>query len=111
VLLKRLEARKKRQDPASHLIFPNTKGRPDMHLIRQLHKVVAKVEAKGGEIEGVPTLHRFRRTYASMMIAHTDLQTVSELLGHADLQTTSRYLASDRAKARAGTRTAFQGVS
>jgi integrase len=111
VLLKRLAARRKRQKPASHLIFPNTKGGPDMHLIRQLHKVVAKVRAKGGEIEGVPTLHRFRRTYASMMISHTDLQTVSELLGHADIQTTSLYLAPDRTKARVGSRTAFKEIA
>ena len=111
VLLKRLEARKKRQTPKSHLIFPNTKGQPDMHLIRQLHKVVTKVEAKGGEIEGLPTLHRFRRTYASMMISHSDLQTVSGLLGHANIETTALYLAKDNKKARVGTRTAFQGVS
>jgi integrase len=94
VLLKRLEARRKRleerrkpQEPPIHLMFPNTLGHPDMHLIRQLHKVVAKVKAKDGEIEGVPTLHRFRRTYASMMISHSDLQTVSALLGHSNIET------------------------
>jgi integrase len=110
VLLPRLEARKLRQDPHSHLVFPNTLGRPDMHLIRQLHKVVAKVQANSGEIEGVPTLHRFRRTYASMMISHSDLQTVSSLLGHSNIETTSRYLAKDESKARIGTRTAFKDV-
>jgi len=110
VLLKRLEARRKRQHPPSHLLFPNTKDRPDMHLIRQLHKVVAKVQENGGEIEGVATLHRFRRTYASMMIPHSDLQTVTTLLGHSRIETTSRYLAPDQSKARIGTRTAFKDV-
>ncbi len=81
-----------------------------MHLIRQLHKIVTKVRANDGEIEGVPTLHRFRRTYASMMISHSDLQTVSSLLGHADIETTALYLAKDDAKARVGTRTAFKDV-
>jgi integrase len=110
VLLKRLEARRTRQKPVSHLLFTNRLGRPDMHLIRHLHKVVGKAQEKGLEIEGVPTLHRFRRTYASMMISHSDLQTVSALLGHSDLQTTSRYLAKDESKARVGTRTAFKDV-
>ncbi|MGB7731842.1 MAG: site-specific integrase [Candidatus Acidiferrum sp.] len=110
VLLKRLEERRERQKPKSHLIFPNALGHPDKHLIRQLHKIVGKIKEKGGEIEGVPTLHRFRRTYASMMISHSDLQTVSDLLGHADLQTTSLYLAPDKPKARVGTRTAFREV-
>jgi integrase len=110
VLLPRLDARRKRQSPASKLVFPNTLGCPDMHLIRQLHKVIAKLKNQGVEIEGVVTLHRFRRTYASLMISHSDLQTVGSLLGHSDIETTSRYLAPDQTKARIGTRTAFQGM-
>ncbi len=110
VLLKRLEARKERQEPQSHLLFPNTRGEPNMHLIRKLHKVVERARTKGLEIEGVVTQHRFRRTYASMMISHSDLQTVSALLGHADIATTSRYLAKDESKARIGTRTAFKEI-
>jgi integrase len=111
LLLKRLAARKQRQSPASNLVFPNTNGDPDQHLIRRLHKIVAKAEANGFEFEGDITLHRFRRTYASMMISHSDLQTVSSLLGHSDVQTTALYLAPDQSKARAGTRTAFRGIS
>jgi integrase len=110
VLLDRLEARRKRQSPQNRLVFPNTLGTPDMHLIRRLHKVVAKMKGKKLEIEGVPDLHRFRRTYASMMISHSDLQTVSGLLGHSDIETTAKYLAPDQSKARIGTRTAFQAV-
>lgn len=110
VLLERLKLRRERQSPASNLVFPNSLGSPDMHLIRQLHKVVAKMKEKDLEIEGVPTLHRFRRTYASMMIPASDLQTVSALLGHSDIQTTALYLAPDQSKARIGTRTAFELV-
>lgn len=110
VLLKRLAARRKRQDPVSSLVFPNSLGEPDMHLIRRLHKIVAKAKTKGSEFEGDITLHKFRRTYASMMISHADLQTVSSLLGHSDIETTGRYLAPDQTKARVGSRTAFKSV-
>jgi integrase len=110
ILLDRLTERRKRQKPASNLVFPNTLGEPDKHLILKLHKVVKKAKAAGHEFEGAITLHRFRRTYASMLISHCDLQTVSALLGHSDIQTTSRYLATDQSKARIGTRTAFAGV-
>jgi integrase len=110
VLLKRLATRRERQKPANVLVFPNTNGEPDMHLIRRLHKIVAKAEKKGFAFEGDITLHKFRRTYASMMISHSDLQTVSALLGHSDIETTARYLAPDQEKARAGTRTAFKAI-
>jgi integrase len=110
VLLDRLAARKKRQHPAGNLVFPNTLGEPDKHLILKLHKIVKKARAAQYEIEGVITLHRFRRTCASMTISHSDLQTESALLGHSDIETTSRYLATDQTKARIGARTAFAGV-
>jgi integrase len=110
VLLKRLAARRQRQRPANSLIFPNKSGQPDTHLIRRLHRIVKKAKAKGHEFEGDIMLHKFRRTYASMMISHSDLQTVSALLGHSDIETTSMYLAPDQSKARQGTRTAFSKV-
>jgi len=68
------------------------------------------MKAKGLTLKEAPTLHRFRRTFASMMIGHTDLQTVQKLLGHSDIETTSRYLAPDQERARVGTRTAFKGI-
>jgi len=110
VLLKRLAARKARQTPSSGLVFPNTKGEPDHHLIRRLRKAAAKAESTGFKFEGDVTLHRFRRTYASMMISKSDLQTVSALLGHSEIQTTESYLAKDQSKARIGTRTAFKAI-
>lgn len=110
VLLPRLEARRKRQDPPSKLVFPNTLGSPDMHLIRQLHSICKKLDKTGYAIEGKRSLHRFRRTYASMMIATSDLQTVQGLLGHSDIATTSRYLAPDQSKAKKASATAFEGI-
>lgn len=110
VLLKRLEERKKRQNPVSRWVFPNTSGDPDQNLILYLHRIVRKAKRQGLNFEGTPTNHRFRRTYASMMISHTDLQTVSALLGHSDIQTTSGYLEPDQAKAKVGTRIAFRSI-
>lgn len=110
VLLKRLEARRKRQRPPSHLVFPNTLGGPDMHLIRQLHKIVARLKAKDIIIEGAPTLHRFRRTYATMMAKGSDVPTVQKLLGHSDMATTARYLAADDVLAEKASETAFAEI-
>jgi integrase len=110
ILLKRLAARRERQKPESHLVFPNTLGGPDQHLIRRLRKVAERAESKGFAFEDEVNLHRFRRTYASMMIAGSDLQTVSELLGHEDYETTARYLAPDRSKAIKASKTAFKAI-
>jgi len=107
VLLKRLAARKRRQSRVNHLVFPNTNGTPDQHLIRRLRKVAEKAEARGFTFEGDVTLHRFRPTYASIMISHCDLQTVSLLLGHSNIQTTAAYLGPERKGARVG-RTGFK---
>jgi integrase len=107
--LKRL-AERRRRFPESDLLFPNTIDQPDRHLISRLQRIVKKAKATGAVFEGAVTLHRFRRTFASMLISHCDLQTVSALLGHADLKTTSRYLAPDQERARAGVRTAFKGI-
>jgi integrase len=110
VLMERLSLRKQRQSPKSHLVFPNTLGEPDQHLIRRLRKVAKRAGEKGFAFEGEVNLHRFRRTYASMMIAHSDLQTVSELLGHEDIETTVGYLSPDRSKARKASESAFKAI-
>lgn len=105
VLLKHLIARQKRQKGQSTFIFPNRDGEPDRHLIIRLHNA-----AKRAGLKKRPTLHCFRRTFASLMIADSDLQTVQELLGHSDIATTSLYLAPDREKARRASKTAFEGI-
>jgi integrase len=104
-LYKRLMERRAKRATVGDLIFPNSKGTPDAHLIRRLQ---AASERAG--LTKRPTLHKFRRTFASLMIGGSDLQTVQELLGHSDIETTALYLAPDHAKARKAARTAFNGV-
>jgi integrase len=106
--LARLAYRKQRTN--SKLIFPSSVDKPEENLIGRLKKVAAKAEETGFKFEGRIGLHRFRRTYASMMMAHTDLQTVSALLGHQNIQTTARYLAPDQNQARIGVQSAFKGL-
>ena len=102
-LYNRLMERKKRV--TGNLIFPNSVGTPDANLIRRLQEA-----SNRAKLTKRPTLHKFRRTYASLMIADSDLQTVSTLLGHSDLRTTALYLAPDQVKGRQASRTAFDGV-
>jgi integrase len=112
-LVSRLQARQTRMHNAgikSTLIFPNRNGQPDTHLIRILQAVVEKAEQNDYVFEGEIGLHRFRKTYATRMLAETDLPTVQTLLGHADVETTMRYLGINRTRAAAGSKTAFSGV-
>jgi integrase/recombinase XerD len=102
-LYQRLLERRKRVH--SNLIFPNRLGTPDSHLIFRLQRA-----SKKAGLTKRATLHKFRRTFASLMISHSDLQTVQELLGHSDISTTSLYLAPNQEKARRATKTAFNGV-
>jgi integrase len=102
-LYKRLMERQKRV--TGNLIFPNSVGKPDANLIRRLQEA-----SKKAKLAKRPTLHKFRRTYASLMIGESDLQTVQALLGHSDIQTTALYLSPDQAKGRRASRTAFTGV-
>jgi len=56
-LLKRLEKRKTRYDAkSSSLIFPNSKGKPNNHLIRVLQRL-----AKEAGVEGRIGMHKFVR--------------------------------------------------
>ncbi len=104
-LYQRLMERRKNQTPKNDLIFPNSLGGRDVNLIHRLQQA-----SRRAGLTKRPTLHKFRRTYASLMIGQSDLQTVQELLGHSDIKTTALYLAPDRSKARRATRTAFSGV-
>ena len=113
VLRIRLEVRHKRQHPASNLIFPNTLGTRDMNLITKLHKVIRKLQeaGRGEEISGIPTLHRFRRTFATKMIKQSDFPTVMKLTGHSDAKTLMLYLAADdEKKAAVASEAAFEGI-
>jgi integrase len=122
-LVNRLKARRELTDrqvaagviPPSTLIFPNSKGTQDLALIYRLHKIVDKAAKSDGtrkayKIRGRIGLHRFRKVYATRLLASTNnIMIVKERLGHADIETTQRYLGIDTAKATAGAQTAFSG--
>jgi integrase len=90
-LLKRLQKRKDRYAAKSNsLIFPNGKNRPNNHLIRVIQRL-----AKEAGIEGRIGLHKFRKTFATMVAKEEGIEAARVLLGHEDVATTQRYLAAD----------------
>jgi integrase len=89
--LKRMKARKARYDAsASSLIFPNKNGKPNAHLIR----VIKRLAAKAGVV-GRIGLHKFRKTFATMVANEDGIEAARILLGHSDIATTQKYLAAD----------------
>ncbi len=90
-LLKRLQKRKDRYSAKSNsLIFRNGKSRPNNHLIRVIQRL-----AKAAGIEGRIGLHKFRKTFATMVAKEEGIEAARVLLGHEDVATTQRYLAAD----------------
>ena len=70
------------------LIFPNTIGTVNGHLIRIIQRV-----AKRAGIRGEATLHKWRKTFATQQHrAGLDARTIQKRLGHSDLATTLTYL-------------------
>lgn len=111
-LIARLKARQKRakeSDEESTLIFSNGGGRVNTHLVRIVQSAASRAEENGFKISGKIGLHRFRKTYATVMLANSDIETVALLLGHEDINTTRRYLGVDRTKAAHASKTAFKG--
>jgi len=90
-LLKRLQKRKDRYAAKSNsLIFPSKNGKPNSHLIRVIQRL-----AKEAGIEGRIGLHKFRKTFATMIAREEGIEAARVLLGHEDIVTTQRYLAAD----------------
>ncbi len=72
------------------LLFGNSLGKPDYHLLRVL-KTVAGRAGLGGRID----LHKFRSTFATRLHSvGVPVQDIQKMLGHRDVQTTMRYLAA-----------------
>ena len=70
------------------LIFPNTIGTVNGHLIRIVQRV-----AKRAGIRGEATLHKWRKTFATQQHRNgLDARTIQKRLGHSDLATTLTYL-------------------
>src|SRR5260370_13826759 len=90
-LLKRLEKRKERYEAKSNvLIFPNKVGKPNNHLIRVIQRL-----AKEAGVEGRIGMHKFRKTFATLIAKEEGIEAAQVLLGHEDIATTQRYLAAD----------------
>ena len=92
----------KKKHPRQSLVLANGEGKPNSHLLRTLKRLARKAglncgkckgcKSKSGECEDY-TLHRFRRTYITMMLRKGwDLRTVQAWAGHSDLASTMRYL-------------------
>jgi integrase len=92
-LLKRLKARQERYAAKSNsLIFPSKVGKPNNHLIRVIQRL-----AKEAGVEGKIGLHKFRKTFGTMVAKEDGIEAARVLLGHDDIATTQRYLAADEA--------------
>jgi integrase len=77
-----------------NLIFPQSEGKPDGHMLRKL-KYLAKRAGLHGEFK----LHKFRKTYATLQHrAGLDARTIQKRLGHSDLSTTLAYLEGEEAR-------------
>jgi integrase len=71
------------------LVFPNTEGNPDGHLIR-IVKRVAKRAGVAGRVDD----HKFRSTAITLWLrAGNSVPDVAAWVGHSDLQTILRYAA------------------
>jgi integrase len=90
-LVERMRARMTRyKAKPADLIFPNSVGRPNEHLIRIVQRV-----AKRAKIEGRIGLHKFRKTFGTIVAKEKGLEQARIWLGHDDVSTTQAYLASD----------------
>lgn len=86
----------------TRLVLGTKKDRPNMHMLRQLKRLVNRAELNCGACDGCTThikecqdwtLHKLRRTYATTLLRNgIDLRTVQHFMGHADLASTMRYL-------------------
>jgi len=90
-LLKRLTKRKARYEAkSSSLIFSNKNDRPNNHLLRVIQRL-AREAGVGGRIG----MHKFRKTFATLVAREEGIEAARVLLGHEDIVTTQRYLAAD----------------
>lgn len=110
-LAERLRARHLRH-PGDGLIFPNTLGKPDKHLLRVIKRVALRASLNCGKCIGVHErkrvscsthpvcrrwiLHTLRKTWATFQArSGADVRTIQADAGHSSLETTLKYLASE----------------
>lgn len=102
------ELREWRQEhPAQRLIIQTPGGKPDLLLIPRLKRFVYLHGLRCGHcahcLWGHPDcerwqLHKFRRTYITMICRHLDLRTAQAYAGHLRITSTERYLKAASAK-------------
>jgi len=110
-LAERLNARHKRH-PGDGLVFANSRGNPDKHLLRVIKRVAFRAGLNCGQCMGTYerkrvscsthpvcrkwVVHTFRKTWATFQARiGTPVPTIKDDLGHSSLATTQKYLASE----------------
>ncbi len=110
-LAERLQARHKRH-PGNGLVFANTKGNPDTHLLRVIKRVALRARLNCGKCMGTyerkrvscsthPVckkwlIHTLRKTWATFQArSGASVPTIQADLGHSSLVTTLKYLAAE----------------
>jgi len=98
--------------PQRRLIFVNTEGGGEGHFLYKCKQIAFKaglncgycINRKGLHCSGHPvcakwSLHKFRRTYATLnLLAGMPITVLQNYIGHSDLETLNRYLAHVSAK-------------
>lgn len=105
-LITRLKARQERYK--TELIFPNREGRPSLHLLNSIKWI-----AKRAGLTCYISLHKFRRTFGTLMAKKFGLRQAQAMLGHSKIETTMAYLSADEmdtAEARQGVEEVFSSV-
>lgn len=81
--------RENEKTATSTLIFPNSEGKPNQHLLRKLQGLATRAGAKFHT-----ELHKLRKTCATRWaLAGVPLHMIQKMLGHKSLATTQAYLA------------------
>jgi integrase len=110
-LAERLKKRHERH-PDDGLIFPNSRGKPDKHLLRIIKRVALRAGLNCGRCFGTYNrkrvccrthpvcgkwkIHPLRKTWATYQHREgVDVRTIQHDLGHSSLETTLRYLAAE----------------
>ena len=110
-LTERLITRHQRH-PGNGLVFGNSKGNPDKHLLRVIKRVALRAGLNCGRCTGTHErkrvscatypvckkwiIHTLRKTWATFQARiGTPLPTIKDDLGHSSLATTQKYLASE----------------
>jgi integrase len=110
-LTERLFARHERH-PGNGLVFANTKGNPDTHLLRIIKRVALRAGMNCGKCMGTHErkrvscsthpvcrkwiIHTMRKTWATFQArSGVSVPTIKDDLGHSSLVTTLNYLAAE----------------